>query len=142
MNSDTGKKLLLIVLLLGWAALALTGCTSLRRPEELAWQGLHVYDTLQTMNMADEPCYKENSPVTRAVLGADPSKGRVVAWGVGASLVHAGVSDWLITHEHPGAYRVWQTLTFVDTAIAVHGNYSIGVRVGAPNTRTAAGGCK
>lgn len=133
MNSETGKKWLLAILILGWVGL-LVGCTALKRPEELVWQGLHVYDTLQTIEIGKSYCYYESDPVTSRILGQSPEKKEVLAWGVGSALVHAGVSELLLRHDMAKTYRIWQSLTILSTAGTVYNNYSLGVRVGAPNT--------
>lgn len=134
-------KLLLLAVLIA-SLWGLAGCTALKRPEELAWQGMHVYDTLQTADIVGDPCYKEGHPITRKMIGTNPSSDSVAAWGVGSALFHAGVSDYLLRHDHPKLYWAWQSVTFIDTGMAIHDGVSIGVRVGAPNTRTAANGCR
>lgn len=134
-------KLLLLVVLLA-ALFGVGGCTALRQPEELAWQGLHVYDTLQTAAIVGDPCYKEGHPITRKLIGEQPTEESVAAWGVGSALFHAGVSEVLLRRDMRKTYRLWQAVTIVDTGMAIHDGISIGVRVGAPNTRTPANGCR
>lgn len=134
-------RLLVLVLFL-WALFGLVGCTALRQPEELAWQGMHVYDTLQTADIVGDPCYAEGHPLTSRMIGRDPSKEAVAAWGVGSALFHAGVSNLLLTRDHPRLYKAWQAVTILDTGMAIRDGISIGVRVGAPNTRTAENGCR
>lgn len=133
-------KLLLAAVLL-MALLGVTGCTALHRPEELAWQGMHVYDTLQTADIVGDPCYGEGHPMTKMIIGDKPTKDGVLAWGVGSALFHAGVSNLLLTRDHPTLYKVWQTVTILDTGASIGQGISIGVRVGAPNTRVATNGC-
>jgi hypothetical protein len=127
-----------LVLLL---ASSLGGCAALERPEELAWQGMHAYDSLATLDIVDDPCYREGHPETKLLIGDRPTRGAVEGWAVGGALVHAGVSDFLLTHDHPTLYRAWQVVTIADTGLAIHDGLAIGVRVGAPNTRTVANGC-
>ena len=134
-------KLLLGAVLLA-ALVGLTGCTALRQPEELAWQGLHVYDTLQTADIVNDPCYAEGHPLTKALIGSDPSKQDVALWGVQSALFHAGVSELLLRKEWKKTYRVWQAITILDTGMAIRDGISIGVRVGGPNERRIENGCR
>lgn len=134
-------KLLLAAILL-MVLLGVTGCTALSRPEELAWQGMHIYDTMQTADIVGDPCYAEGHPMTKVIIGDKPNKDSVLAWGVGSAVLHAGVSNLLLTHDHPTLYKVWQTVTILDTGASIGQGLSVGVRVGAPNTRVIQNGCR
>jgi len=134
-------KLLLGAVLLA-AVVGLGGCTAMRQPEEIAWQTMHVYDTLQTADIVGDPCYKEGHPITRKLIGEQPTKEGVAAWGVGSALFHAGVSELLLRKDMRKTYRVWQAITIIDTGMAISDGISVGVRVGAPNTRRIENGCR
>lgn len=134
-------KLLLVAVLLA-TLFGVVGCTALKRPEELAWQGMHVYDSLQTLDIVDDPCYGEGHALTGAMIGKDPSKEAVAGWAIGSALFHAGVSNFLITRDHPTLYKVWQVVTIADTGASIGQGISVGVRVGAPNIRVIENGCR
>lgn len=116
-------------LCLGWLA----GCQSMDRGE-IAWQTLHAVDVAQTLNAADDPCYKEKAWLTRRLIGPQPSQAEVVAWGVGMSLAHAWISNAL---EERGAPRwvqlVWELGTLGHTSYVIGRNYAEGVRVSGNN---------
>lgn len=142
MTTSTIKKSILGILVIVLLVLLTTGCTSLRRPEELAWQGMHVYDSLQTLDIVDDPCYKEGHPITGALIGENPSRQTVEAWAIGGAAFHAGVSELLLRRDMHKTYRIWQAVTLLDTGLAIRDGISVGVRVGAPNTRVASNGCR
>jgi transcriptional regulator with XRE-family HTH domain len=113
-------------------AIALGGCSTLRDPAEIAWQSLHAADIAMTDHIVNDPCFNEGAPLTRALIGSNPSHAGVAAWGIGSAALHLGVSHWLID-DHPTAYKVWQAISITDTAGALGKGFSIGVRIGAPN---------
>ncbi len=132
----------LLVATLVLAAWAMTGCTALRQPEELAWQGMHVYDSLQTLDIVDDPCYAEGHAITRKLIGDNPSREAVAGWAIGSAVFHAGVSELLLKRDMRKTYRVWQAVTILDTGMSISDGISVGVRVGAPNTRVIENGCR
>jgi len=134
-------KLLLAVVLLA-AVFGVVGCTALRQPEELAWQSMHVYDSLQTMDIVNDPCYAEGHAITAKLIGRNPSRGDVVGWAVGSAVFHAGVSELLLKRGMRKTYKVWQAVTILDTGMSISDGISVGVRVGAPNTRVIENGCR
>lgn len=113
--------------------IALCGCETIRRPEELAWQAVHVADVLQTMTIPGDPCLVENDPLTRTLIGRKPSKAGVIAWGVGSAGVHLLVSNALRESGYDGAYRAWQFVSIGAAAYTVGNNHAIGIRIGKPN---------
>lgn len=114
------------------------GCTALGTHEEQTWQALHAVDVVQTRHIVDDPCFAEGNPVTRALIGREPSARSVIVWGVGAAALHAGVTELLLDHDHPTAARWWQYVTIGDAAATVGHNFYVGVRIGGPN-KTPAG---
>lgn len=126
------------VALFAIALLALTGCASLRDfndGTETAFQAAHIVDVAQSFHgAASDRCYLEGDPVTRGLIGAQPSHAGVIAWGVAYALVHYGVHSWLEEQGYEKLDAIWQIGTLADTAYAVGKNYSIGIRIGAPNT--------
>lgn len=111
----------------------LSGCTALQLPEERAWQTLHLVDALQTHDAASDGCHRESHPVTQTLIGEQPSPGRVIAWAGASAVFHAMVTELLLGNEHPRLARWWNYLTIADSAYAIGHNYSIGIRIGAPN---------
>jgi hypothetical protein len=119
-------------------AFALTGCSTLRDPAELAWQSLHAADVAMTDHIVNDPCYAEGAPLTRALIGANPSHKDVTAWGIGTAAIHLGVSH-LLREDHPTGYKIWQAITITDTAASIGKGWSIGVRFGGTNKRQNCG---
>ena len=122
----------------------LVGCQSvgniLSDRDELAWQALHVVDVAQTLNAASDPCYVEAFPVTRALIGEQPSQAEVLAWGVGTAALHYWVSTSLKRTEAPGwAQKLWAYTTITFTGYTVATNHGNGVRVSGSNNSVA--GC-
>lgn len=113
--------------------IVLSGCASMSRPE-LAWQAVHAVDVAQTLNIVNDPCYVESNPITTSLIGEQPSTGEVIAWGVGAGVLHYGVSRYL---EHTDAPRwmqnTWQAITLTTTAGAVYSNHREGIRISGSN---------
>lgn len=119
--------------------LLLGGCQSMDR-QEMTWQTLHAMDVAQTLNAANDPCYKEDAWLTKRLIGEQPSDGQVLAWGVGTAAVHAWVSGAL---ENRGAPRwvqkVWELGTLGHTTYAIGSNHEAGVRPFGSNREV--GGC-
>lgn len=124
------------------AALAgLSGCTALETRESQAWLALHAVDTIQTFRIANSPqCYEEGDSITRALIGAHPSDGEVIAWSVGMAGLHLGVTELLLRNDHPKVAKAWQYFRIGVTASAIAENHSIGIRIGSPN-KPPAGAC-
>ncbi len=124
-------KALSVVTLVG----VLAGCESMG-DKELTWQALHAIDVAQTYNARSDGCYREIDPITRRVIGSQPSKGEVLAWGVGAAFLHARVSRALEEREAPRWVQfTWDAITFGGTTNAVVSNHREGVRpFGSNNT--------
>lgn len=115
----------------------LSGCSTLRQPEELTWQALRVVDVLQTMEFRVDPCVEEAHSITRRIIGKEPTKEAVIMNGIGGAAIHLGVSHFL-RERYPRSYALWQTVSIFDTGSAVYGNHAIGIRIGGPN-RTRCG---
>lgn len=115
------------------AALQLCGCAALRDPYELAWQGANVVDALQTATLHDDPCLKEGHPLTRALIGENPSRESVAAWAIGGAALHAGVTNLLLERGWRRGARVWQLITITDKGVAIAINHSNGVRIAGEN---------
>ena len=115
--------------------LPLTGCASLELgPEEFVWQTLHAVDVAQTLSAAADPCYVENAPLTKELIGAQPSTTGVLLWGVGTAVGHALISGVLAAQDAPPwVQKSWSIFTIGSTAYAVGGNHVEGVRVFGAN---------
>lgn len=108
--------------------LSMAGCQSMDS-SELTWQTMHAIDVAQTLNAADDPCYKEDAWLTRRLIGEQPSDIQVLAWGLGTAAVHAWVSNQLEMHAAPRwAHMLWDIGTLSHTTYAVTNNHRNGVR--------------
>ena len=117
-------SLLLVIALLG-------GCASLDNMSrgEKTWQALHVIDTLQTLNAANDPCYRESNGLTASLIGEQPSSGEVLAWGVGSAILHAGVSHLLEKHEAPRWVQIgWDVISIGTVMHTIARNHTEGIR--------------
>lgn len=125
------KPLLLI------AAVMLTGCVTL--PEvnstgEVVWQTLHAADVAQTIRGAvQDPCYAEGDPLTRRLIGSKPSTAGVMVWGLGLGALHYGVHRLLEDRAPAWVDTAFEAVSVAGQASIDYHNYSIGVRIGAPN---------
>ena len=130
-------KTRLLISVMAMACIALSGCESLQsfnEGSEATFQAVHLVDTLQTIHgSASDPCYGEGDPVTRRLIGERPSSSEVAAWGVGYAMVHYGVTRLLTENGFDKTAAVWEVATIADTVTAIGHNYSIGIRLGAPN---------
>ncbi len=106
---------------------------------ELAFQAEHLVDTMQTVHgAAMDPCFSEGDPTTKALIGAHPSQAATIVWGIGYGAVHYGITAWLLDNGHDRIAAVWEAASVIDTAAVIDHNYSIGIRIGAPNHDDAA----
>jgi hypothetical protein len=104
------------------------GCSSLPT-SEYVWQGAHLVDVAQTMQIARNPdCYREDNRFTSQLIGDHPSEGDVAAWGIGTSLFHAGITSILVDLEAPRwVIAGWQAVTIVAVGDAVANNFDEGL---------------
>lgn len=116
-------------------AAALHGCTAMRDPYERTYQTVHALDAIQTASYRDDPCIEEANPITRGLIGREPSTGAVIAWWAGTALAHAGVTEWLLDHDHPRMARAWNWITITDTGIQLVRGHRLGARIIGPNER-------
>ena len=118
-------------LLLSAGSILSAGCQSLDLSgEEITWQTLHAIDVAQTLSAADDPCYVEDAPVTRSIIGSQPSQGEVLLWGAGMAVGHAWVTGLLERHAAPmWLQKTWSYATITGTGIAIASNHAEGVRV-------------
>lgn len=149
MSLLTIVTMLLIIMLSGCATIednldlkAPDGNTDLTTVDaygEGVFQIEHVVDTLQSLHgAASDRCYVEGDTFTKAITGAHPSQGATIVWSVGFGLLHFGITDWLLSNGHDRIAAVWEAASIVDTAAVIDHNYSIGIRLGAPNHDDAA----
>ncbi len=113
----------------------LSGCESLELSrEELIWQGVHAMDIAQTLNAADDPCYKESAYITQRLIGEQPSDAEVMAWGIGTAIGHAVITQALERLDAPGwVQTLWAYGTISHTAFAVASNHDEGIRMWGDN---------
>jgi len=113
-------------------ALVLSGCATLREPDESAWQTMHVIDTIQTVHLVSDSRYKEVESAW--LIGAHPSDETVLAWSMGTALAHAGITHLLVQNEHPRLAKIWQYVTLSALCSTVGQNAAIGISIGGPNS--------
>ncbi len=111
------------------ALVALSGCSTVP-PAEYAWQAMHVIDVAQTLNgPAKDPCYIEVDPITRGLIGKNPSSEAVVLWGIGTGIAHIGVTHLLEKHDAPKWVRVsWHAVSLVTKGHTLISNHREGIR--------------
>jgi hypothetical protein len=140
---------LLVILLI-----AMSGCSSLRftnpeaRNAEIAWQAIHVLDTLQTVSIANSPdCLYERNPWAAKVYGSrNPSPARVVATNLVGATLHWTVGSWLdraterafgVESGNRGLLFVgrlsYNGMSIIASSTAVVGNARRGVKMAAGN---------
>ena len=117
---------------------SLSGCAVYEdmSPLEKAWQMANIIDIAQTVDGAvlDSSCYYESNPLTSRVIGKHPSLEKLLLWGAGTSMLHAYVGKKLDNSKLPRWTKF--AIRSVDLGLkmdTVAHNYSIGVRIGAPN---------
>lgn len=120
--------------------IALSGCVSFEhmskeaRIEEAAWQSIHLMDVLQTREIARDPCYIEDNPVTREIIGRRPSEEAVIVWGIGLSYLHAAGTTFIAEKtRNPWPMRIWQAVSIGVSYDSVSNNHEIGIRIGGGN---------
>lgn len=125
------------------ALVLLSGCAAMREPGEIAYQTAHAYDVIATNKTVGDPCFAEGGQITEHIIGRHPSHAGVAAWGAGFAVGHALVTEALLDHGHPTIAKVWEWVSFADTAVDVGRSWSAGVRIGSPNRwhSLPAGGC-
>ena len=122
------KHLIIVITLL------CSGCAGFNPYEdmsksEMVWQGLHLVDALQTINIHDDPCYFETNPYMVDLVGIDAEPGKVAAWWLGKSFIHAAITREIEESSLPNWFgTVWQAITIVDEVDSVYGNHDIGLR--------------
>lgn len=109
--------------------LLLAACQSMPpadRAAELAYQSLHVVDTLQTLDIARHPGHYETNPI----LGRYPSRGEILAYMAGEAALHLIVSDQLARRDAPAWMRsAWHVTSVGMATNTVRSNARIGLKV-------------
>lgn len=116
------SKLALII-----AMLALCGCSiDMTRADwtrEAAWQGLNAYDAVQTARIQHLPNVEEANPVTRHLLGANPSSSDTyqlfIVYGMGHALISAAFP--------PEWRKYWQYLSITASGVTIYNNDRMGL---------------
>jgi hypothetical protein len=112
--------------------LALGGCAEWgteTKVEEGVFQVVSAVDTVQSLAIARNPDrLQESGWPTASVIGNHPTAAATVAWGVGRGLVHAFVTDQLVScGANDTVLRIWQGVSIGAEANAVLQNHSIGI---------------
>lgn len=103
---------------------AMFGCAELPAAEYV-YQGLHLIDTSQTLEIARRP--RQWREVDSAwMVGQHPSTRPVVAWSIGESVLHACVAHELI--GHPILTNAFEAITIGNVGYDVAHNFSIGIK--------------
>lgn len=113
---------LILFLIVMMPIIANAGWSNADTVREVIWQGLHVVDWGQTLEIARDPGrYYEMNPA----LGSHPSVGKVNIYMASSAVLHAGVSYVL-----PGKWRsYWQYVSIVTSGACVANNFNIGLGV-------------
>jgi hypothetical protein len=112
--------------------LLLTGCTlsPAARVEEATWQLLHTIDVGQTVQIAKNPnCYSESN----AFIGPHPTVTTVIWYGLGTSVLHYMLTDWLGEKlaDHPWVQHLWFAESAFITGKDVYTNSHDGLHFGS-----------
>lgn len=102
----------------------LNACAALREPEEQAYLAVSTVDMGQTWDLANSQCYHEQNPL----LGIHPSHAKTVGYFVGTDVLHVGVSDYLLTHDHPVLFHIWESIGISGEGFVVGINVSHGLK--------------
>lgn len=118
---------------------ALAGCQNMSKPE-LAWQAMHFVDVAQTINgPANDPCFVEANPLTRSLIGENPSEESVLLWGMGVAFLHATASHMIEESDAPKWVEwAWHSVSLVTKGSTIIGNHNEGIRPFGRNIN----GCK
>jgi len=89
---------------------------------EIAWQGIHLIDWGQTLDIARQPDrYYEMNPI----LGKHPSVGQVNTYMAISAITHIGISYML-----PKKYRAyWQWISIGVSGSCIINNFNAGLKV-------------
>ncbi|MBL4623360.1 MAG: hypothetical protein JKY89_13275 [Immundisolibacteraceae bacterium] len=121
-------------------ALAMPGCANmpLNPYADLssagkARQALHAIDFAQTLQTAKYPdCLYESFPVTRKIIGKQPSKQSVILRGVTTSYLSAQLDHYIYKSDLSTGWKDFLGYVMVGvTADTIIKNYGIGIRIGA-----------
>lgn len=112
----------------------LAGCESMS-PYEKAWQAMHLVDVAQTLNgPASDPCYSEQDPITSSLIGEHPSRGEVLAWGVGLSVTHYYLGEWVDNSDWPeGVKTLVRSIDIGYKGLTIGNNHETGIRAFGSN---------
>jgi hypothetical protein len=103
----------------------LTGCANMTTTEKI-WYAEHVLDIGQTVEITKSPCHYENDPLTRRLIGENPTESDVYKWGVASGLAY-----WIISRAidkyHPEYKKYWDTITISLKTKTVINNEDIGL---------------
>ncbi len=115
-------KLGIILLLLLIPTTVLAEWTTQDTILEISWQGLHLVDWGQTLDIAKHPNqFNEINPI----IGKHPSTSTVNTYMACSAISHA-----LISYILPKKYRpYWQIGSIAVTSSLIYHNYSIGLKI-------------
>lgn len=134
-----GQRRIAVVMAIGLIVVMMTGCASFSERDAInvgegAWQGALLVDGLQTIHgPAQDPCYFEEDPITRRVIGRKPSEAGVVALFSVYSVLHFGIRQALLDTGHEHWASAFELLSVVQELRVDAHNVSMGIRLGAPN---------
>lgn len=112
----------LFVVFVAWTT---SGCTTLARPEELGYQAMNIADMALTARNVRDPCIEEGNPVTRTLVGRNPSAGSLAVFGLASGAAHLGISNMLLENGWSKTYKVWQAVTITNAGLGVGWNVDI-----------------
>ena len=116
-------KLSILVLLI-----LLSGCASLRpeqRNTEIAYQALHIVDTLQTLDIKNHNDVVESNHI----LGYRPTDAKIISYMAAESVLHFAITTQLASHGAPlWLQRTWGMASIGLTARVVAVNFRLGLK--------------
>lgn len=108
---------------------------------EVLWQGLHVVDTIQTINIAkdseDHHPWRHDYEELNPLLGKNPTVKEAAIYMSASALVHLGAS-YLLKDVEPfevfgisiDPMKLHQSITLGITSSCVENNIAVGVKIG------------
>lgn len=117
------------------SSLVLSGCALV--PEnnlDRTWQALHIIDAAQTMSLNSDPCLEEINPMTRTLIGKEPSDEEVIAWYIGTAVGHYFIGQALDRWWNEKAGNTWRAITVGAVGYTVVNNHQLGMRPFGNNT--------
>ena len=94
-------------------------------PEEIAFQAVNLADMSLSLDIKNHENMREANPM----LGNHPNDGAVIGYKVGAGVLHAAVTEFMLQHgASKRAIRIWEWTSIGVVGFAAGHNYQVGCR--------------